>query len=116
MDFAAQYLARTSPCQRFTVALASVGDVWARLDERFSEVGLLLVIAAPALTLLAMSPRLYEGVEGNPALHFAYHLVFLVLGVLTSVGAARLGRVPAWSLAGLASGMGVLYAAGVVGG
>jgi hypothetical protein len=25
MDFAAQYLARTSPCQRFTVALTSDG-------------------------------------------------------------------------------------------
>jgi cytochrome c/quinol oxidase subunit I len=100
----------------FGLALASTSDVWERLTVRLEQSGLVLAIVMPALALLAMSPRLYEGVEDDPALHFAYHLIFLVLGALASLGSAALGRVPAWSLIGLASGMGVLYAAGVVGG
>ena len=49
--------------------------------------------------------------------HFAYHMVFFVgLGAQTAIAAAWLGRTAGWVVALLAAGMGVLYAAGVLGG
>jgi len=69
------------------------------------------------VSLLAMTPRFYEPLDDSPALHFGYHLLFFVLlGALTGLGAAWLGRATGWTVALLAVGMGVLYAAGVLGG
>jgi cytochrome c oxidase subunit 1 len=97
-------------------AAASVPGVWARLGGRFGDAAVVLVVLAPVVAMLAMTPRYYEAVEDSPLLHFGYHLVvFFGLGALTGLAAAALGRVPGWTLLVLSSGMGVLYAAGVLG-
>jgi len=99
------------------LALVSVRDVWERFPRGLANAGLAVAILMPVVSLLAMTPRFYEWVEDRPALHFLYHIVFFAgLGALTGVGAALLGRTAAWTMLFLSSGMGVLYAAGVLGG
>jgi cytochrome c oxidase subunit 1 len=113
LDHAALFLAGAAA----GLAVISVGDVWSRVRRSYSNVGLGLAILAPVVSLLAMTPRFYDGLEDNPGLHLGYHLLFFVgLGALTAIGAARLGRTPAWTMVLLSVGMGVLYAAGVLGG
>jgi cytochrome c oxidase subunit 1 len=98
-------------------ALLGVRDVWDRIGRGWPTLGLVLVVLAPLVSLLAMTPRFYEPLEDEPALHFAYHMVFFVgLGAQTAIAAAWLGRTAGWVVALLAAGMGVLYAAGVLGG
>jgi hypothetical protein len=97
-------------------AAASVPEVWARIGTRFADLGILGVVVVPLVIMLAMTPRFYEQVE-QPVVHALYHLVFFFgLGAVTGLAAATLGRVAGWTLLVLTCGMGVLYAAGVVGG
>jgi cytochrome c oxidase subunit 1 len=97
-------------------ALLGVRDVWERIGRGSPTVGLVLAVLAPLVSLLAMTPRFYESLEDQPALHFAYHAVFFVgLGAQTAIAAAWLGRPAGWTVGLLAVGMGVLYAAGVLG-
>jgi cytochrome c oxidase subunit 1 len=97
-------------------AAASVPEVWARVGTRFADLGILGVVVVPLVAMLAMTPRFYEAVE-QPVLHGLYHLVFFFgLGAVTGLAAATLGRVAGWTLLVLSCGMGVLYAAGVLGG
>jgi cytochrome c oxidase subunit 1 len=98
-------------------AAASVPSVWARLGTRYANAGIVGVVVAPLVAMLAMTPRFYDSVEDEPLLHLGYHLVFFFgLGIVIGLAAATLGRVPAWTLLVLSCGMGVLYAAGVFGG
>jgi cytochrome c oxidase subunit 1 len=98
------------------LALVGIPDVWGRVRAIPPSVGLALAVLAPAVSLLAMTPRFYGGLEERPALHFGYHILFFVgLGAVTSFGASRLGRPAAWTLVVLSVGMSVLYAAGVIG-
>jgi len=98
-------------------ALLGVRDVWDRIGRGWPTAGLVLSVLAPLVSLLAMTPRFYEPLEGQPALHFAYHMVFFVgLGAQTAIAASWLGRPAGWTMGLLAVGMGVLYSAGVLGG
>jgi hypothetical protein len=96
-------------------AAAGVPRVWARIG-RLGDTAVVLVILAPVVAMLAMTPRYYEAVEDSALLHLGYHLVFFFgLGAITGLAAAALGRVAGWTLLVLSCGMGVLYAAGVLG-
>jgi hypothetical protein len=98
-------------------AAASASSAWARIAPRYADAGIAGVVVAPLVAMLAMTPRFYDTVEDEPLLHLGYHLVFFFgLGVVTGLAASTLGRVPAWTLLVLSCGMGVLYAAGVLGG
>ena len=87
-----------------------------RIGTRFGDAGVVGVIVAPLVAMLAMTPRFYEAVEGRPLLHAGDHLVpFFGLGAVTGLAASTLGRVAGWTVLVLSGGMGVLYAAGVLG-
>lgn len=89
--------------------------LWRNLGRRAADVGIVLVIAAPAVMLLMMVPSVYEPLENHPAEHALYHLGVAALGFLTGLGAGALGRVPGRIAVVLAVGMAVMYAAGVTG-
>ncbi len=95
---------------------ASIPSVWQAIKNWSENLALAAVILAPALMLIAMVPRFYGGLESSSIAHGAYHAIFLVLGIVTGLGAARLGRAPAWTMIILAVTMGLLYAGGVSGG
>lgn len=97
-------------------ALLGVRDVWDRIGRGWPTAGLVLSVVAPLVSLLAMTPRFYAPLEDQPALHFAYHMVFFVgLGAQTAIAASWLGRPAGWTMGLLAVGMSVLYSAGVLG-
>jgi hypothetical protein len=85
------------------------------LGRRAADVGIALVIAAPAVMLLLMVPSIYEPLENHPAEHFLYHVGIAALGVLSGLGAGAIGRAPGRIAVVLAIGMAVMYAAGVSG-
>jgi cytochrome c oxidase subunit 1 len=98
------------------LALISIPEVFERLaGGRWSSVGLVAVIVAPAVMLLGMIPDIYETLDGHPATHGLYHAGIVVLGLLSGVGAGLLGRVPGRILFVLSVGMALMYAAGVSG-
>ena len=78
--------------------------------------GLVVALAAPILMLLVMIPMVYEDLVGNDFLHAAYHLVMLILGLLTGLGSAMLGRVAGWTVLLTSVGMALMFAPGVTGG
>ena len=96
--------------------IASSPAFFATLRRRRPALALAAVIVAPAVMLLAMTPTVYAGVEQPEGLHALYHLGLVGLGVLTGLGAARMGRVPGRILLALSVGMAAMYAAGVTGG
>lgn len=100
------------------VALIAVsrGHYQERLGQRGIGWGYFLAIVAPVVAMLAMTPKLYEPLEGSGILHFGYHLIFIALGGLTGWGAARLGRVPAVMVVLVTTLMAAIYAMGVSGG
>ena len=51
------------------------------------------MIAAPAVMMLLMVPRFYEPLERHPFEHALYHLAMAALGLVTGLGATRLGLV-----------------------
>jgi cytochrome c oxidase subunit 1 len=97
------------------LVVASTPALVRRLRLDLPGAALTGVIAAPALMMLAMVPAMYEPLEDSAALHAAYHVGIGLLGVVTGLGAGRLGAVAGRLLAVLAVGMGLLYAAGVTG-
>lgn len=98
------------------MAFASMPAVFARLDFRHSgAVALTAVIAAPVLMLAAMAPRVYVPLEDHAVQHAAFHLGIGVLGFVTGLGCARLGRVSGWCVLITSFGMALLWAPGVAG-
>ncbi|HEU0337369.1 MAG TPA: cbb3-type cytochrome c oxidase subunit I [Gaiellaceae bacterium] len=98
------------------LVLGSAPDAARRVGAHLPGVSLGLVVLAPAVLMLLMVPGVYGDLEDDGALHLAYHLAVIALGVLTGLGAARLGRVTGRIVALLAVAMPLLYAAGVTGG
>jgi cytochrome c oxidase subunit 1 len=90
--------------------LGSLPAVSRRLGER-PMLGLSAVIAAPTLMMLVMVPRFYEPLERHPFEHALYHLAMAAIGLVTGLGATRLGRVTGRLAAFLAVGMAVMFAA-----
>lgn len=90
--------------------VGSLPAVSRRLGER-PTLGLVAVIAAPTLMMLVMVPRFYEPLESHPLEHALYHLAMAALGLVTGLGATRLGRVSGRFAAFLAVGMVVMFAA-----
>jgi cytochrome c oxidase subunit 1 len=75
------------------------------------SIGLATVIAVPTLMMLAMVPSIYEHYQRHP-LVYAYYLVHnAVLGLLTGLGATRLGAVAGRLMFVLSVGMPVMFAA-----
>jgi cytochrome c oxidase subunit I len=92
------------------VLLGSVPTISRRLGER-AAVGLTAVIAAPVLMMLVMVPRFYEPLERHPFEHGLYHLAMAALGLVTGLGATRLGLVAGRLMFVLSVGMMVMFAA-----
>jgi hypothetical protein len=55
--------------------------------------GIATVTFVPTAMMLLMVPRFYEPLERHPAEHALYHLGMAALGVVTGLGATRLGLV-----------------------
>ena len=98
------------------LALLSIPPLFERLSPRWSNAGLIAVIVAPVAMLLAMIPDIYEGLDAHAFTHALYHGGIVLLGLITGMGAALLGRVTGRILFVLAVGMALMYAAGVSGG
>jgi hypothetical protein len=81
-----------------------------------ASLGLAALMVAPAAMMLVMVPRLYEPLESHSFEHALYHLAMAVLGLVTGLGASRLGRVGGRLSAFLSVGMVLLYAAAMKGG
>ncbi len=76
----------------------------------------MLTIFTPAVLMLLMVPRIYGGIDENDALHALFHAGVALLGLLTGLGCAGLGKVAGRTMALLAIGMALMFAAGVTGG
>lgn len=96
-------------------AFASAPQVRRRFPGGVNS-GLAIALIAPVLMLLAMVPVLYGDLVDSDILHILYHLLMLLFGVLTGLGAAMLGRVVGWTVLFTSVGMALLYAPGVTGG
>jgi cytochrome c oxidase subunit I len=90
--------------------LGSVPAVSRRLRDHAS-LGLLTVLAAPMLMMLVMVPRIYEPLERDPFEHALFHLTMAVFGLLTGLGATRLGLVTGRIMFTLSVGMPLMFAA-----
>ncbi|MEX0745831.1 MAG: cbb3-type cytochrome c oxidase subunit I [Phycisphaeraceae bacterium] len=98
------------------VAVACTPPMFDRVRRWSYGAALAAVIVAPTLMLFAMIPSLYEEMERHEALHALYHMGLITLGVITGLGAARLGRSVGRIVFVLSVGMATMYAAGVTGG
>jgi hypothetical protein len=87
-----------------------------RIAPRFTNLGLLIVVLVPVAMLLFMIPAIYSDIEEDNFLHASYHFVVLILGFVTGLGAAALGRVAGWTVLIASIGMALMFAAGVTGG
>ena len=90
--------------------LGSLPTISRRLGER-SSLGLAAVLAAPTLMMLVMVPRIYEPLERHPFEHALYHLAMAAFGLVTGLGATRLGLVTGRLMFVLSVGMTVMFAA-----
>lgn len=97
------------------LVIGSLPAVSRAVGDRAS-LGLAAVIVAPAAMMLVMVPRLYEPLESHPFEHALYHLAMAAFGLVTGLGASRLGRVGGRLSAFLSVGMVLLYAAAMKGG
>jgi cytochrome c oxidase subunit I len=97
------------------VVLGSLPAVSTRLRDR-SALGLTAVIVAPAAMMLVMVPRFYEPLERHPPEHALYHIAMAAFGLVTGLGASRLGRIGGRLSAFLSIGMVLLFAAAMKGG
>lgn len=97
------------------VLLASLPTVFRWVRGR-TDLGIVVVVVAPAVMLLIMLPDIYESLESNAVLHFLYHLGIAALGLVTGLAAGTLGLVTGRLVVALSIGMAVMYAAGVTGG
>ncbi len=78
--------------------------------------GLTVALVTPVVMLMVMIPLIYNDLVTNDLVHVGYHLIMVVLGIITGLGAAALGRVAGWLVLLTSVGMAVLYAPGVTGG
>jgi cytochrome c oxidase subunit 1 len=90
--------------------LGSLPTVSRRLGEH-SSLGLVTVLAAPMLMMLVMVPRFYVPLERHPFEHALYHLAMAACGLLTGLGATRLGLVTGRIMFVLSVGMPLMFAA-----
>jgi cytochrome c oxidase subunit 1 len=111
LDHAGQFLLGTL----VGVLLGSMPAVSRRLGAR-PTAGLLAVTAAPTVMMLLMVPRFYEPLESHAFEHALYHLAMGAFGVVTGVGATRLGLVAGRVAAFLSIAMAVMFAAAMKGG
>ncbi len=79
-------------------------------------VGLAAVVVAPAGMMLLMVPRIYEPLERHAAEHAGYHLAMAAFGLLTGLGASRLGAIAGRFSAFLSVAMALMFAAAMKGG
>jgi hypothetical protein len=100
----------------FAAAFASSPSIIKRIAPRFTNLGLLIVVLVPVAMLLFMIPAIYSDIEEDNFLHASYHFVVLILGFITGLGAAALGRVAGWTVLIASVGMALMFAAGVTGG
>ncbi len=98
------------------LVLGSTPSLAQRLGVRLPGVAMVLAVFAPALMMLLMVPAIYGRLTDNETLHVLYHLSVALLGLLTGLGAAGLGKVAGRMMALAAIGMALMYAAGVTGG
>jgi hypothetical protein len=92
--------------------LGSLPRIFARLGDH-PNAGLAAVIAGPTAMMALMVPRLYESLEHHTFEHFFYHLGMAAFGVITGLGATRLGVVAGRLTLALAVAMPILFAAAV---
>jgi cytochrome c oxidase subunit 1 len=97
------------------VVLGSLPEVSRRLGDR-SGLGLAAVVVAPSVMMLVMVPRFYEPLERHPLDHALYHVGMAAFGLVTGLGATRLGRIGGRLSAFMAIGMVLLFAAALKGG
>jgi cytochrome c oxidase subunit 1 len=90
--------------------LGSLPSISRRLGDH-SSLGLAAVLTAPTLMMLVMVPRFYEPLERHPFEHALYHLAMAAFGLLTGLGATRLGLVAGRIMFILSVGMPVMFAA-----
>jgi cytochrome c oxidase subunit 1 len=106
LDHAGQFFAGAI----FGLLLGSVPSISRRLGNR-SSLGLVAVLAAPTLMMLLMVPRIYEPLEHHPLEHASYHLAMAAFGLITGLGATRLGLVTGRLMFTLSIGMALMFAA-----
>lgn len=98
------------------IAIGSLPSVFRRMRGGGGDaLSLALVIGAPFAMLLLMAPSIYGPLEDHSALHATYHAGIGLLGVLTGVGCARLGRFTGWFVLVASVSMALLWAPGVFG-
>jgi cytochrome c oxidase subunit 1 len=90
--------------------LGSLPAVSRLLGER-PGAGIVCVTAAPVLMMLVMVPRFYEPLERHSFEHALFHLAMAAFGLVTGIGATRLGLVTGRFAAFLSVGMAVVFAA-----
>ena len=90
--------------------LGSLPTISRRLGDH-SSLGLTTVLAAPMLMMLVMVPRIYEPLERHPFEHALYHLGMAAFGLITGLGATRLGLVTGRLMFVLSVGMPLMFAA-----
>jgi cytochrome c oxidase subunit 1 len=92
------------------LVLGSLPTISRRLGDH-SSLGLATVLAAPIAMMLVMVPRIYEPLERHPFEHVLYHLVMAAFGLVTGLGATRLGLVTGRIMFILSIGMPLMFAA-----
>ena len=97
------------------LTLGSLPRVHRRLGEH-SDLGLVAVVVGSTAMLFLMVPRFYEPLEGSTAEHASYHLLMAFLGLVTGLGASRLGTIAGRVLFVLAVGMTVMFTVAMGGG
>ena len=97
------------------LVLGSAPSTARALGIEFPGVAFTLALGGPVAMMLVMTPDVYTSIEDNSALHLAYHLGILALGLVTGFGAAGLGRATGGLVAALSVGMALMYAGGVTG-
>ena len=92
------------------LVLGSLPAISRRLGDH-SSIGLAAVLVAPMLMMLVMVPRIYEPLEPHPFEHALYHLAMAAFGLVTGLGATRLGLVTGRFMFILSVGMPLMFAA-----
>ena len=90
--------------------LGSVLAISRRLGDHAS-IGMVTVLAAPTLMMLLMVPSVYEPLERHSFEHALYHLGMAAFGLLSGLGATRLGLVAGRLMFVLSIGMPIMFAA-----
>jgi cytochrome c oxidase subunit 1 len=106
LDHAGQFLLGAT----LGLVLGSLPGISRRLGDH-SSIGLGAVIVAPTVMMLAMVPSVYQPLEHHPVAHALYHLAMAGLGLVTGLGATRLGLVTGRLMSILSVGMLLMFAA-----